>query len=189
MKCAIHTDRDAIGACSSCGRPVCPECKVAIGGRDYCNTCLQTRLKTGAWPGQPPISSNNSGQGSGTPIPAEIRGWSWGGFLLTWIWGIGNNVWIAFISLLGFIPGVGLIIELVMRIILGIKGNEWAWQRKKWESVEHFQKIQRTWMWWGVGLIVAYVIFAVAMGVLLYALYQIGNSLGLDNNIWGNMLW
>ncbi|MHB8085885.1 MAG: B-box zinc finger protein, partial [Dehalococcoidia bacterium] len=36
MKCAIHTDRDAVAACSSCGRSVCPECKVSIGGNNYC---------------------------------------------------------------------------------------------------------------------------------------------------------
>ena len=147
MKCAIHTDRDAVAACSTCGRFVCPECKVSIGGRDYCNTCLQSRLKTG-----------------------------------------GNNVWISLIALLGLIPWIGWIIELVMHIVLGIHGNEWAWQRKKWESIEHFKKTQRTWMWWGVSLLIAYVIFAIALVVLMFSLYKIGANLGIDKNLWGNMM-
>ena len=188
MKCAVHTDRDAVAACSSCGRFVCPECKVSIGGRQYCNTCLQTRLKTGAWPGQPPTNACNSGMGPKTPVPEEIRGWNWGGFLLTWVWGIGNNVWISLIALGSLIPWIGWVIGLVMGIILGIRGNEWAWQRKKWESIEHFQKIQRTWLWWGVSLLVAQVIFALALLVLGVALYKIGNSLGIDKNLPGNMI-
>ena len=188
MKCAIHTDRDAVAACCNCGRFVCPECKVSIGGREYCNTCLQSRLKTGAWPGQPAASSCNSGMGPNTPVPAEIRGWNWGGFLMTWIWGIGNNVWISLIALLGFIPWIGWIIELVMRIILGIHGNEWAWQRKKWESIEHFKKTQRTWMWWGVSLLIAYIIFVIALGVLMVSLYKIWGAMGLDKNLWGNIM-
>jgi hypothetical protein len=37
-------------------------------------------------------------------IPAEIRLWNWGAFLLNWIWGIGNQTYIA---LLALIPGFG----------------------------------------------------------------------------------
>ena len=75
-----------------------------------------------------------------------------------------------------------------MRIILGIHGNEWAWQRKKWESIEHFKKTQRNWMWWGVSLLIAYIIFAIALGVLMYSLYKIWGAMGLDKNLWGNMM-
>jgi hypothetical protein len=71
-------------------------------------------------------------------IPPEIRGWNWGAFFLNWIWGIGNSVWIA---LLALIPWVGF----VMAFVLGAKGSEWAWAAKKWDSVEHFKRTQRTW--------------------------------------------
>ena len=90
-------------------------------------------------------SENTSGQGSLTVIPQEIRGWNWGAFLLTFIWGIGNNVWI---SLIGFIPGFAI----PMYIVLGVKGNKWAWQKKKWDSIEHFKRTQRTWAKWGLGV-------------------------------------
>ena len=43
-------------------------------------------------PSKSPIQSsggNTSGQGSSAVVPEEVKGWSWGGFFLTWIWGIG----------------------------------------------------------------------------------------------------
>ena len=92
---------------------------------------------------------NTSGQGSGAPVPEEVKGWSWGGFLLSWIWAIGNSVWI---GLLALVPYVGFI----MSIVLGIKGREWAWQAKRWESVEHFKRVQKNWTI--AGLIVAVII-------------------------------
>ena len=38
------------------------------------------------------------------PIPPEIDRWNWGAFLLSWIWGVGNNT---FIALLSLVPIVG----------------------------------------------------------------------------------
>jgi len=70
--------------------------------------------------------------------PPEIEGWNWGAFLLTWIWGIGNNVWL---TLFCFIPIVGII----GRFILGAKGNKLAWNNRHWPSVEAFKKTQRRW--------------------------------------------
>jgi len=188
MKCAVHTDRDATGLCCSCGSYVCPECKVDIDGQLYCNRCLETRLKTGSWPGQTNIiTPYASGMGANSPVPPEIKGWNWGGFLMTWIWGIGNNVWISFIALLGLIPYIGWIISLVMRIILGVRGSEWAWQNKKWDSIEHFKKTQRAWLWWGLGLIIAYIIFIIALTMLLISFFMIGKQMGMDDS-WKNYI-
>ena len=92
-----------------------------------------------------PVNSN--------AIPDGIKGWSWGAFFLNWIWAIGNNTWI---GLLAFIPYIGFI----MAIILGFKGREWAWKNKKWDSVEHFNRVQRKWSNWGVGLFVGLVMLA-----------------------------
>ena len=38
------------------------------------------------------------------PIPDDLNRWNWGAFFLTWIWSLGNAVWIGLIAL---IPGVG----------------------------------------------------------------------------------
>ncbi len=177
MKCAIHSDREAVGTCGSCGRLVCPECKASIGGQEYCNSCVQIRLKAGEWPGK---AGNTSGAGVNVTIPPEVKGWNWGAFLLTWIWGVGNNVWISLIALLGFLPYIGWIVSLTMRIILGIRGNEWAWQYKRWDSIEHFKKTQRTWMWWGVSFLILWVLLVFSVILLLISLYKIGATMGLD---------
>jgi hypothetical protein len=71
-------------------------------------------------------------------VPAEIDRWNWGAFLLNWIWGIGNNTYIA---LLTFIPLFGIIWVFV----LGAKGSAWAWRNGRWDSVEHFKRVQRRW--------------------------------------------
>jgi hypothetical protein len=90
---------------------------------------------------------NNSGKGKGHAIPDGVKGWSWGAFMLGWIWAIGNRTWI---GLLALVPYIGF----VMSIILGFKGREWAWQNKQWDSVEHFNRVQKRWSFWGVMLIV-----------------------------------
>ena len=113
-------------------------------------------------PSQPRIDvtamENTSGLGKTAIVPYEIKGWNWGAFLLSWIWGIGNRVWIALIV---FIPIPFL--ALIMAFVLGAKGNEWAWQRKIWASVEDFKRTQRTWRNWGIGVLIA--------SLIIYALF------------------
>jgi len=84
-----------------------------------------------------------SGKKEASVVPEEIRGWSWGAAGLTWIWGVYHGVWI---SLLTFIP----IVNIVMVIVLGFKGNEWAWRARPWESVEGFVSSQKKWKPWGI---------------------------------------
>lgn len=91
----------------------------------------------------PPVVGNTSGTGPTAIVPEEIKGWNWGAFLLNWIWAIGHQTWI---GLLALIPYAGLI----MAIILGIKGNEWAWQNRKFDSVEQFREVEKKWTFWGV---------------------------------------
>ncbi|MFC2018980.1 hypothetical protein ACFLU4_03380 [Chloroflexota bacterium] len=47
MNCAYHPDRDAMGACVSCGRLVCIECKTELGGKIYCNPCADKQFSSG----------------------------------------------------------------------------------------------------------------------------------------------
>ena len=69
-------------------------------------------------------------------IPPEIRRWNWGALFLNWIWGLGNQTYIA---LLALIPGFGFI----WMFVLGAKGSAWAWRNGRWDSVEHFKRVQR----------------------------------------------
>jgi len=97
---------------------------------------------------------NNSGQGKMTMLPPQLYGWNWGAFFLNWIWGIGNNT---FIALLCLLP----LVNIVMIFVLGAKGNEWAWQNKHWQNVQQFQRVQRQWTIWGIILFSLGMIFSI----------------------------
>lgn len=88
---------------------------------------------------------NTSGMGKLYSVPDGVEGWSWGAFGLNWIWSIGNKTWI---GLLALIPLVGFVVA----IILGINGRKWAWQNTRWDSVEHFNRVQKRWSIWAVCL-------------------------------------
>jgi hypothetical protein len=103
---------------------------------------------------------NTSGQGFSAIVPPELQGWNWGAFLLTWVWGIGNRVWLALLALVP-IPMAGLAVS----ILLGVKGNEWAWQFKKWDSIEQFRRTQRIWLYWGIASLLAP--FVLIIGIIL----------------------
>ncbi|MDR0528548.1 MAG: pilin [Zoogloeaceae bacterium] len=93
-------------------------------------------------------------------IPDGVKGWSWGAFWLTWIWGLSHRVWS---SLLVFIPFFGF----VMWFVLGFKGREWAWEKGRWESVEDFNESQRRWSvagcWIGFGILFLGIFAAIAI--------------------------
>lgn len=97
-------------------------------------------------------------------IPDGIKGWSWGAFLLGPIWAIGNNT---YVGLLTLVPYVGFI----MSFVLGFKGQEWAWKNKQWDSVEHFNRVQEKWSYWG-GMFLVVVLIAGAIAIPVYLGYQ-----------------
>lgn len=112
-------------------------------------------------------SISESGAIQSDVMPDGIKGWSWGAFLLSWIWAIGNKTWI---GLLAIIPYVGFI----MAIILGFKGREWAWKNKQWDSVEHFNRVQKKWSVWGVWLVVVFIFVGIVLAIAIpaYSDYQ-----------------
>ena len=109
------------------------------------------------------VSENNSGQGKVDNLPEGIKGFSWGAFLLSWIWAIGNSTWI---GLLALVPYVGFIVS----IYLGFKGREMAWQNKRWASVEHFQRVQKQWSFWGVLIIGGIFLLGILSAILIPAI-------------------
>lgn len=114
-------------------------------------------------------TSNSSGQGRGSSVPDEVKGWSWAAFLLNWIWATNNKVWIGMIS---FVPYLGI----VMMFILGAKGREWAWQSRRWESTEEFNRIQKKWSFWAVaisGIMVFLVLLIIVLASLSYSPYAL----------------
>ena len=78
-------------------------------------------------------------------LPDGIRGWSWGAFFLNWIWAIGNQTWIGLLALVPYV-------NVPIAIWLGLKGREMAWRNGNWDSVAHFNHVQRKWSQWGIGV-------------------------------------
>lgn len=107
------------------------------------------------------ISAAPAGPADRNAIPAGVKGWSWGAFMLSWIWAIGNRTWI---GLLALVPLLGLFVS----IWLGIKGREMAWKNKRWDNVEHFRRVQRAWSYWGLGLLVFKLVVCLAVAVPTY---------------------
>ena len=102
---------------------------------------------------------NTSGQGKSAVIPDEIRKWNWGALFLNLIWGLGNRTYIALLCL---IPIVGV----VMAFVLGAKGNKWAWQNKRWKSIEHFKRVQKIWSWVGLAVFL-FLLFGIIPNIVI----------------------
>ncbi len=113
----------------------------------------------------PDIGENNSGGGSGIVAPSGVKGWSWGAFLLNWIWSIGNKTWI---GLLCLVPYVGFLFA----IYLGVKGRELAWRNKRWDSLEHFNRVQRSWSKWALILVLGAIALGIVAAIVLPAYQQ-----------------
>ncbi|MSP53283.1 MAG: hypothetical protein EXR81_03415 [Gammaproteobacteria bacterium] len=103
------------------------------------------------------VEENTSGHGKMATVPPGVRGWSWGAFLLSWIWGIGNGTYRAFWC---FVP----IVNIFMLVALGLKGREWAWRHRRWESVEQFNRVQRKWGIAGLIVVLVFVVLGMIHG-------------------------
>jgi hypothetical protein len=161
---------------------ICPACKVPHhedcwrenGG---CTTYGCTETTSAARRQYPPPEEVRAGPRQ-YPPPEEVRagprqyppleevpaGFNWGAFWLTWIWGVGNNVWISFVV---------VVLPIVGNIYLGVKGNELAWVKRQWASVEEFKETQAVWSKWGwiifVLQLVLNIIFWSIMGAISYS--------------------
>ncbi len=148
----------------------CPKCGKSNPDHAYfCTQCGNDLTSTEA----PPVvesvmatidSAPMSPARNNLAIPAGVAGWSWGAFVFGWFWAVCNKTWI---GLLALVPGIGFI----MHVVLGFKGREWAWQNDHWDSVEHFQKVQRRWSIVAIGLILFIIIFLYGM------IYFLGSTL------------
>jgi hypothetical protein len=110
-------------------------------------------------------ADNHSGLGKLYPVPIGVAGWSWGAFCLNWVWAISNRTWIGLFALT---PYLGIVVA----IILGVKGREWAWQNRRWDSLAHFNRVQRRWSIWGACLLLIPVIgILAAVAIPMYTDY------------------
>ena len=109
-------------------------------------------------------------------IQKEIIRWNWGAFLLNWVWALGNRLWIWLpiglaASAVALVPSpnnktfwISMICQAVISVALGVKGSEWAWKSKKWDSIEHFQRTQKRWRNWGIAFTAVGFVIGIIIG-------------------------
>ena len=71
-----------------------------------------------------------------TTVPDGIKSWSWGASCLNGLRGFGNRT---FAALHGFVT----VLNFFMGFILGFYGRKWACKNRHWESVDHFNRVQK----------------------------------------------
>ena len=94
MKCAVHSDVDAVGYCRNCGKAMCSTCVRPVRDVLYCEECLAGIVGIPAPPpavAPPPAESQYQTPAYG--LPATSPNYS------------RSNPVLAF--LLGFLPGMG----------------------------------------------------------------------------------
>ena len=100
-------------------------------------------------------------------IPEEIKGLNWGAFGMNVIWGTAMRVHIAWLCVVPFIG-------IVMPFVLLIKGNEWAWRNRRWDSIEHFLQVQKKWAWaTGIMFLIMFIISFVISTFLSRLIYSL----------------
>src|SRR5262249_15437181 len=100
MKCAVHSEADAVGYCRNCGKAMCSVCVRPVRDVLYCEDCLATIMGI---PGATPFKPGSSGS-----IPSQDYQTSASGVADTAAPRRVGNPGLAFI--LGFLfPGLGAV--------------------------------------------------------------------------------
>ena len=71
MKCAVHSDVDAVGFCRNCGKAMCATCVRPVRDVLYCEDCLATIMGI---PGAAPTSTSYPGSSSAASLPPASDG-------------------------------------------------------------------------------------------------------------------
>jgi hypothetical protein len=162
---------NAAYACAVCGCILgavdqqCARCKTPRGMRVDPSAPLPGSYMPVA--GIPGGMANTSGMHGS--VPEELRvGWNWGAFGFGWIWGLPHRCYVTVLDLailpLMLVPPIGLIVALGLRMWYALRGDEWAWQDRRFESLEHYRSVQRVWTRW---VLAAYVGCGVVSALVL----------------------
>lgn len=106
---------------------------------------------------------NTSGMGSGHPLPPETQNMNLGGCLPCGIFAFANGAAMWGIIVLVASCFVGSLANLVLLI----KGNEFAWQNRRFNSRQEYNETMNAWNYWGK----IYLIFSIIMSVIGAILY------------------
>jgi len=129
-----------------------------------------------------PVYDERSGKGKASVIPPELGSWNWGAAFMNIWWGMSCRVWISFLALVPFV-------NYFWWVVLGFKGDEWAWRKKKWVSVAEFKKAQKKWAIWAiVSLALTAASLIVSAVMLIAGLSKLGGGNSSQNDDFNNTL-
>ncbi len=116
------------------------------------------------------VEDNMSGMGKEAFVPEEIAAkFNWGAFLWTFIWGLAHKQPITLLCIVVcFVPVIGPLASLALAIWIGTKGNAWAWQAKRYASIEDFEKRQKKWVFAYFAIIALYVILGITFAAKMF---------------------
>ena len=142
--------------CSNCGEKI-PD------SNKFCSNC-----------GKPTSKTEEKSELQDT----KIGRWSWGAFGLSWIYlySMRYKWWWVFLILIVITNGMsrssdtatywtGIIFQLAIMIILGIKGRKNAYQNRTWDNDEQFLKVQRIWDAWGLVFFLVIITIGIVAGL------------------------
>jgi Domain of unknown function (DUF5668) len=131
MKCAVHSEVDAVGFCRNCGKPMCSTCVRPVRDVLYCEDCLAGIMGIpGAQPatdvtGLPPASGALPPLPAVPPIPARSASSPGAAFILGLIPGLGavyngqyNKALIHIVVFFSIIVGLSSDIEDSAKVVL-----------------------------------------------------------------------
>ena len=121
----------------------------------------------------PPTVAPN--QTYSTPInqgTKPVTGWNWGAMMYGWVWGIANGTYMPLLALLPFL-------NMFWWIVCGIKGNEWAMNSGKWQTVEEFNAVQKSWNTAGKVCFWFFLIFFVIYFAIMLLMFGLGMFAGI----------
>ena len=100
--------------------------------------------------------------------PANINSFNWGAFTLWRLWGLFNGK--ILLSLFGMILiffinifYVFYVVDLLIGIYLGFRGNKISWLKKEWTSIEKFEMYQKGWNFIGIGCFIFMIFYSVVL--------------------------
>lgn len=95
---------------------------------------------------------------------ADMAKFNWGAFWGTWIWGINNKVSQTYWAIPAFFMGA----FPFAAIIFGIKGNEWAYKNRDWDSMEEFHDSQSNQaMIWTIAAPAVWVVMSIVISFII----------------------
>lgn len=119
-------------------------------------------------------------------INAELGHFNWSAFFIGWLWAIFNGAWqsvwpivllqvIFFIFSKIFLGLLFLVCIFILEVYIGIKGNEWAYYgTKKWDSLEHFRRVQRSWV--GASIVISLVLNSILFILFTFSPFKNSNN-------------